>query len=137
MLSSDSKWVGEDGYRRFYRFAALTLAAGLVFLSTFPAWDGGWGYGTRLQTDVLPYAMLLVIPFFVQARGAMRGAFWAMTAYAVVVQSMGLWDNGVRWHWHFENAPYDVWSVTDNEPWFYVQQYAAMARQFAGRYLVH
>ncbi|MBI4789473.1 MAG: hypothetical protein HY782_20780 [Chloroflexi bacterium] len=119
--------------RRFYLFAALTFASSILFLSMFQAWDGGWGYGTRLLTDGLPYAMLLLIPAASRLQGLGRATFWGMVGYAVVLQSFGLWDYGVRWHWHWENSAFDVWDLGRNEPLFYLKEYVAMAQRFLAR----
>lgn len=133
---SSLRHLNAEKDRQFYWCAALVFAAGVLLLSTFQGWDGGWGYGTRLLVDVLPYAVLLLIPSFVRTSGAVRGAFWAMAAYAVLLQGFGLWDYGVRWHWHWPDWKYSVWDVAENEPLFYAKEYAAMGRHFIEKYLV-
>ncbi len=117
---------------RFYTFAALVLFSGLVFLSMFPGWDGGWGYGTRLLVDILPYAMLLLIPAFARMGSLQRMAFAGMAIWGFVLQSFGLWDNGVRWHWHWPDWKYNVWDVAENEPLFYLKEYVAMDSTMSG-----
>jgi len=129
------RYLHQEEARRFYRFAALAFALGFLSLSMYYFWDGGWGYGTRLLTDGLPYATLLLIPAFTRLRGAARATFWLMTAYAIVVQSFGLWDNGARWHWHWDNWRYDVWDIAENEPLFYLKEYVAMAQHFLKVYV--
>lgn len=124
----------QEPARAFYLFAAMVFAFGILSLSVLRGWDGGWGYGTRMLVDVLPYATLLLIPAFQRLRGVARFAFWGMVAYAVILQSFGLWDYGVRWHWHWENWAYNVWDVAQSEPLFYLKQYAAMAQRFWGVY---
>lgn len=119
--------------KRFFLFSALVFASNVLLLSSFQAWDGGWGYGTRLITDALPYAMFLLIPALTFLRGGLRRVFWGMVAYAVILQSFGLWDYGVRWHWHWENWAYNVWDIGRSEPLFYAKEYTAMARYFLTR----
>lgn len=116
--------------RRFYWFCAISVALYVLVLSMWDYWDGGWGYGTRMLTDALPFAMLLLIPAFTRLKGIGLFSFWAMVAFAAVLQSFGLWDYGVRWHWHWDNYAYDVWSVADDEPLFYLKQYASMAMHY-------
>ncbi len=83
------------------RSCAAIFAAGVLLLSMWEDW-GGWGYGTRMLTDLLPYAILLLIPVYAQMQLAWQEALFVMTAYAMVVHSFALWDYGVRWHWHGE-----------------------------------
>jgi hypothetical protein len=132
-----SLWlIRREEHRRFYSFAALAFGIGALFLSTFQVWDGGWGYGTRLMTDLLPYAALLLIPPLVRLRGARHLVFWTMVAYGVLLQSLGLWDYGARWHWHWDQWVYDVWDIRENEPLFYLKEHAAMAEHYIRVYLL-
>ncbi len=119
-----------ESQRLFYFFAAATFVLCYLFLSLFQGWEGGWGYGTRLLTDVLPYAVLLLVPALKGMSGVSRRAFAVMVGYAVLVQSFGLWDFGARWHWHWPGWEANVWDVADSEPFFYFRQYTAMAGRF-------
>ena len=119
--------------RFFYLLAGLTAGFEVFLLSTFKVWDGGWGYGTRMLTDTLPYLTLLLVPVLVYLRGVARFAFWVSLVYAVLLQSFGLWDYGVRWHWHWNNLAYNVWDIAENEPLFYFKQYVAMTKHFLTR----
>jgi hypothetical protein len=117
--------------RLFWAFAAV-IGIYIATLIQF-SWDGGWGYGTRLMVDVMPYWMLLLVPAFARLRGGWRKMFWGMVAYGIVLQTFGLWDYGVRWHWSWNNYDYDVWSIADDEPLFYLKQYAIMAQYYLHR----
>ncbi len=112
--------------KSFYLFSALAIVLCVLVLSMWGYWDGGWGYGTRMLTDVLPFATLLLVPVLESIRGWPRHALWAFVCYAILVQSFGLWDYGGRWHWHWENQRYDVWALGESEPLFYLKQYVGM-----------
>ena len=128
-------WLAwRDRDRLFYVFCTLASAATILVLILWEYWDGGWGYGARMLTDVLPYLMLLLIPIFAQLQGLSRLTFWGFAVYAAVLQAFGLWDYGVRWHWHWANYQYDVWNVPESEPLFYLKQYVAMAQHFLARF---
>ena len=121
-------WLGLRGSNRMlYLFVALAIVPNVLLFSMME-WDGGWGYGTRLITDVLPYAMLLLIPGFMRLRGLSSFAFWTLTGYAAILQTFGLWDYGVQWHWHWSNYVYNVWDVAESEPLFYLKHYLAMGQ---------
>ncbi len=116
--------------RYFYWFAGAAVALCVLIVSAWGYWDGAWGYGTRMLTDILPYATLLLVPAVRVLGTAQRIALAAMVAYATLLQSFGLWDYGVRWHWHWENLDFDVWDVARSEPLFYFKQYLAMLARF-------
>jgi hypothetical protein len=44
-----------------------------IAISIWPVWWGGWSYGPRMFTDMLPYFFYFMIPVFVQAPRATRG----------------------------------------------------------------
>ena len=94
MMAVAGPWLARfSRERRLYWFAAITFAAGTLFLSTFPAWDGGWGYGTRLMTDLVPYAMLLLIPVWEYLNGPARHG--VLGHGRVCRGSPGLWSVGL------------------------------------------
>jgi hypothetical protein len=129
-------WVARrDSNRQFYLFCAIASLLGVLLLSMWEDWGGGWGYGTRMMTDLVPYLMLLLIPVFRQMQPVWRTAFFVMAGYAIIIHSFALWDYGERWHWHWENYRYDVWDWRDNEPLFYVKEFASMARQYLAAFL--
>ncbi len=124
-----------ESARLFYFGSTITFAASAYLLSMFQNWDGGWGYGSRLLVDALPYLAFLLIPALPHMRGIVRGVFWVALGYSVILQIFGLWDYGIRWHWHWENYDFDVWDIPRNEPWFYLEQYAQMASHYLNRLL--
>lgn len=129
-------WLARrDPARRFYLSCAATFAAGVLLLSMWEDWGGGWGYGTRMLTDLLPYVMLLLIPVFTQMQPVWRRALFVMAGYAMIVHSFALWDYGVRWHWHWVDYRYDVWDWRENEPLFYLKEYSSMARHYLTAFL--
>lgn len=134
LFSFAGLWLAlKEPQRLFYLFCAGAIALTVLVLSAWQFWDGGWGYGTRMLTDPMPYLVLLLVPVLGRLSTLPRALFWAMFAYAFVLQSFGLWDYGVRWHWHWANYQYNIWDVAENEPLFYLKQYADMAHHFLSR----
>ncbi len=130
-------WSRKERDWLFYSCAALVVVIGILAISMFTVWDSGWGYGTRYMTDLTPYALLLLVPIFAQMQQTRwRVAFWAMVTYGIVLQSFGLWDYGVRWHWSWDKYAYDVWSIERSEPLFYLREYLGMASQYIQKYLI-
>ncbi len=134
VLAIYGAWLARHGAARlFYLFAAFIFVLSAYILSMFQNWDGGWNYGPRVLVDAMPYIAFLLIPVLPRLRGAARGAFWCAFAYAAIVQAFGLWDYGWRWQWHWDNLNYDVWNISENEPLFYLKQYAEMASYYLNR----
>ena len=129
--------VRQESHWRFYLCAAIIFIISTYLLSVYHYWDGGWGYGSRMIVDALPYLVFLLIPALPHVRGIARGVFWVALVYAVILQAFGLWDYGIRWHWHWDNWTYDVWNVAENEPLFYLKQYVEMGTYYWSRFLHH
>jgi len=137
ILSAYGAWLAHnDRAAQFYRFAGAAIVVGVILLAMWENWDGGWGYGTRMLTDLLPYFTLLLIPVYRGLRGIARVAFAGSAIYAAILQSFGLWDYGVRWHWSWDNNyAYDVWNLARNAPLFYLNEYSTMAQYYLNIYL--
>lgn len=136
-LACYGAWLARrESARRFYLFAAIVFVGMTYNLSMFQSWDGGWGYGTRLLVDALPYLAFLLLPALPRLNRVTRGIFWIGVAYAAMLQAFGLWDYGAQWHWHWEDYRFDVWNLARNEPLFYLQQYIEMARYYLNRLML-
>lgn len=121
--------------RLFYQFSGIIFVLYIINLSMWQHWDGGWGYGTRMLTDALPYVSILMIPASRQLGNTTRTGIYAVTFYAATLQAFGLWDYGVRWHWHWNNYAYDNWNIVESEPLFYLQEYIHMGTYYLTRFL--
>ena len=52
-------------------------------------WRGGWAYGPRFLTDMLPFLTLALVPAVARLRPAGLTAFLACVAFAIFVQAVG------------------------------------------------
>jgi len=120
-------------HRALYFLSGAVFAVNIFVISMFKNWDGGWGYGTRLLIDALPFAMLLLIPAVERLRGLSRLTFFGLVAFAIGLQILGLWDYGEHWHWHWDNYAYNVWDVAESEPLYYFKQFLDGALHFLSR----
>lgn len=52
-------------------------------------WRGGWSWGPRYMTDVLPFLFWILAPVVEALRGAARAAFVALVGVAVAIEAIG------------------------------------------------
>jgi hypothetical protein len=91
---------GRTWYPKIYGTCLLVAAVHLVMISRWRGWTGGFNYGPRLLTDVVPCLVILMIPalrLVEQSRG-WKLAFAGALLVSVVVQGIGVffYPNG-RW----------------------------------------
>lgn len=119
-------WLSEK--KNFYNFLAFAFVG---YATIMVSWGslGGWAYGPRMLTDVLPAGCLLIIPAVEKIRGVSRGVLWIVVAFGVFLQSLGIWDYGLRFH---SDPTNDVNSFVNNEPLFYMRLYFSMIQAKLG-----
>lgn len=119
-------WVKEKKF--FYAYLALVCIA---YTCVMAAWGslGGWAYGSRMLTDILPAACLLIIPAVDKIQGKARQLLWLMVGLAAFMQTLGLEDYGIRFHSDPNNS---VWSIENSEPLFYLRYYIEAIREWFG-----
>ena len=99
----------------------VTLATiGVAQLLGAPWW-GGWGFGPRYSTDLLPFLAWFLVPVWpsIRARTALRLVFGAAVAIALWVEVVGAfyypegqWDG---WPVSVDLAPQRCWDWSDNQ----------------------
>jgi hypothetical protein len=129
LLAPVGLWFG--WYREHQSLYAFLAVAFVGYTGVMAAWGslGGWAYGARMLTDALPSIALLLVPAVSRLRGWSRAGSWTLLILAAAVQSLGLWDYGVRFHSDPANS---VWSIENNEPLFYLRLYFSMFQEFLG-----
>ena len=97
-----------------------------MLMGRWKHWYGGWSFGYRMVSDILPFLMLLIVPyvksgFFEKT----RHWFYALFSISLAVQIAGLiFFDGV-WHAAYDKGFRDtawLWSVKDSEIVFYFRR---------------
>jgi hypothetical protein len=127
-------WIARrDVQHWFYVYTAVAAGVFIFTLSAWGDWWGGWGYGPRLVTDALPLASLLLLPVLARLRGIGVSVFGLVVAYGALLQTLGLWDYGVQWHYQVGTDPSVFWNLGTSEPGFYLGKISAMIGKFLQR----
>jgi hypothetical protein len=104
------------------RSLLLTLTAIFVVQAGFSeGWFGGWCFGPRYLTDLLPFLAWFLVPLWtsIWARPIVRAAFVATVAIALWVQVVGAFyypsGNWDEWPINVDLHPQRLWDWSDNQ----------------------
>ena len=125
--------LGKDSIYNY--FAAIVLLHTLV-IGMWKHWYGGWSFGYRMASDVIPYLILLLVPYLKSGIfEKTKKLFYLFIVWSVAVEIFGLvFFDGV---WHgtydrgFRNQAW-LWSLKDSELVFYVGRIFAKVRLLYG-----
>lgn len=103
------------------RYLLLGLAPAYFLQARFGVWWGGWCYGPRYLTDLLPFFAFFLIPVWPRIRAAplLRGTFVLTLALALWVQLVGVcyyprgaWDSSPQ---SVDERPERLWDWSDTQ----------------------
>lgn len=103
----------------FYIFCGLIVLLHTLIISFWKHWYGGWSFGYRMSSDVIPFLILLLVPFFTsEAYKKYFKVFISCVVLSVLIQIYGVIFYDGIWH-----AAYDLgyehtswlWSIKDSE----------------------
>jgi hypothetical protein len=106
-----------------YSICLFVTVAQMLLIARSRLWYGGFSYGPRLLTDVMPCLVLLLIPAMrlVENARTWKIVFAASLIWSVLVQGIGAfcYPNG---HWDALPQPVDarrerLWDWRDNQIW--------------------
>lgn len=89
-------------------------------------WYGGWSFGYRMVSDILPFLVILMVPyvksdFFEKT----KKLFYLLFSISVAIQFIGLVFFDGIWHAAYDRGFRDtrwLWSIKDSEMLFYVRR---------------
>jgi hypothetical protein len=117
-LAVPALWRLDPTAPRWLAYAPIGIAGYLVLLSTFVTWWGGYCYGPRYLTDLLPILVLCAAGTVRRLWGSQHGRVLVATLalWGVVVQVIGVYCDDEAWNaWPepVDVAPWRVWDWTD------------------------
>ncbi len=97
-----------------------------LVISFWKYWFGGWSYGYRLSSDVIPYLVLLLIPYINSPLYEItKKIFFTCIVTSVLIELTGLvYFDGI-WHAAYDRGYTNIgwlWSIKDSEFVFYARR---------------
>lgn len=113
-------------YTNLFLLAATSAFLHILIISFWKHWFGGWSFGYRMSSDVIPYLILLLVPF-VESTFFKKYSrtFYVLLVISIFIEIVGVvFFDGV---WHaaydkgFKNTAW-LWSLKDSEMVFYLRR---------------
>lgn len=103
---------------KYLVFFSIVLVHTLI-LGRWKHWYGGWSFGYRMAADIIPFLVLLIVPFLnSDLFTKYKKTFFGLLIFSVLVQIFGIFFFDGIWHaaydLGFENTSW-LWSVKDSE----------------------
>lgn len=104
-------WSSPRAPRGWRLFASVAVTAHVVVIAAWHDWSGGWCWGSRLLTEVIPILGLLAVPVVggLAQRRAGRGVLATLAMAGVLVHGPCWWSNAGQWN-ATHNHQGDLWS---------------------------
>lgn len=117
-------WMKRKDFN-FLMFGLIILEYTLV-MGTWKHWYGGWSFGYRMAADVIPFFIILMVPFVQSAYfERFKRVFFALFGVSLLMQLQGiLFFDGV-WHAIYDEGIGDtswVWSIKNSETAFNIRR---------------
>jgi hypothetical protein len=116
----------DNYYKRFYYLCLLAIFMHTLIMSFWKHWYGGWSFGYRMSSDVIPLMVLLLAPVLNSEKFShYRKVFTFLLVISVFVQIAGIVFFDGIWH-----AAYDkgfvhtqwLWSLNNSEAAFNIRR---------------
>ncbi len=109
----------------FIVFALIVLIHTLV-IGKWKHWYGGWSFGYRMSADIIPYLVLLMIPYIrSDLFEKTKKIFFGLLVFSILVQIFGIIFFDGIWHAAYDGGYEDtgwLWSIKNSEFLFNIRR---------------
>lgn len=105
--------------RHLFLISILIIFLHTLIMGKWKHWYGGFSFGYRLASDVLPFFIILLVPYILSYfYSKTKKAFYILFSFSVAVQLFGMIFFDSIWHNAYDNGYKDtrwLWSLRDSE----------------------
>ena len=113
----NKSWVKRENL--LYLVSAAIVLVHTLILGRWKHWYGGWSFGYRMAADVIPFLVILLIPFITSHKfKRYRKLFLMLLIVSVIIEIYGMAFFDGIWHAAYDNGFKDtawLWSIKDSE----------------------
>lgn len=94
-------------------------------LGKWYAWYGGYAWGYRMMTEMIPYMVLLLIPFITSkyfVKKPFNIIFWAFFIFSIFTQLLGILMFDGNWHTLYDGKPGWLWDIKNSQMIFAIER---------------
>lgn len=107
--------------------SALTVLLHTLVISFWKHWFGGWSFGYRMSSDVIPFMIIPLLAWIDSANVTLYTwkLFLAAIIFSIFVQIMGMFFYDGVWHAAYDRGFKDttwLWSLKDSEAAFNIRR---------------
>jgi uncharacterized membrane protein YjjP (DUF1212 family) len=104
---------------RFYKLSLLIVFLHTLVISFWKHWFGGWSFGYRMTSDVIPFLVLALVPWLQGSSYKKYASIFMVTVVlSLLVQVAGMVYYDGIWHAAYDRGFKDsrwLWSIKDSE----------------------
>lgn len=96
-----------------------------IALGKWYAWYGGYAWGYRMMTEIIPYMVLLLIPFITSkyfVKKPFNIIFWTFFVFSIFTQLLGILMFDGNWHTLYDGKPGWLWSIKNSQMVFAIKR---------------
>ncbi len=120
-----NKYVRNWKERPFEIAMILIIFFHTVALGKWYAWYGGYCWGYRMMTEMIPYMVLLLIPFITSkyfVKKPFNIIFWTFFVFSIFTQLLGILMFDGNWHTLYDGKPGWLWSIKNSQMVFAIER---------------
>lgn len=110
---------------KYIVFGSIVILHTMV-MGRWKHWYGGWSFGYRMASDILPFMILLMVPYAISpVFQKTKKLFYALFCISVGMEVMGIFFFDGIWHAAYDRGFRDMgwlWSIKDSELVFNIRR---------------
>jgi len=114
-LAMKKSWKENTQYLAYFLIVLLHT----LIISFWKHWYGGYSFGYRMSSDIIPYLILVMVPFIKSdLYEKYKKIFLATLVFSVLIEVFGLFFFDGIWHAAYDKGYKDtswLWSIKDSE----------------------